>query len=104
MGLDSQRIEDCRAASLLHDIGKLDISRDLLYKASQLTNEETNEMRKHVAKGGEILQPLAGRSAGFFPSSWRITTSSMVPVITRPAGKKSLSSRASLPSLMSMTR
>ena len=67
MGLDSQRIEDCRAASLLHDIGKLDISRDLLYKASQLTHEETHEMRKHVAKGGEILQPVGGALSRILP-------------------------------------
>src|SRR6266700_4013868 len=60
MGLDAERIEDVRAASLLHDIGKLDISRDLLHKASQLTKDETKEMRKHVVKGAEILQPIGG--------------------------------------------
>jgi len=86
MGLDSQRIEDCRAASLLHDIGKLDISRDFCTKRRNLPRR-TDEMRKHVAKGGEILQPVGGRSAGFFPSSWRITTNSMVPVITDSRGR-----------------
>ena len=30
MGLNHDRIEDVRAAALLHDIGKLDISRELL--------------------------------------------------------------------------
>jgi putative nucleotidyltransferase with HDIG domain len=60
MGFESERVEDVRAASLLHDIGKLDISRDLLYKASRLTNGETEEMRKHVAKGADILQPVGG--------------------------------------------
>jgi HD domain len=34
------RIEDVRSAALLHDIGKLDISRDLLYKAARLTQVE----------------------------------------------------------------
>jgi putative nucleotidyltransferase with HDIG domain len=67
IGLDSERIEDVRAASLLHDIGKLDISRDLLYKASRLTNDETAEMRKHVAKGGEILQPVGGALSRILP-------------------------------------
>jgi len=60
MGFESERVEDVRAASLLHDIGKLDISRDLLYKASRLNNVETEEMRKHVAKGADILQPVGG--------------------------------------------
>jgi putative nucleotidyltransferase with HDIG domain len=67
MGLDTERIEDVRAASLLHDIGKLDISRDLLHKASRLTGDETEEMRKHVAKGGEILQPVGGALSRIIP-------------------------------------
>ncbi len=60
LGLDNERIEDIRAASLLHDIGKIDISRELLYKAARLTNDETEEVKKHVATGVEILQPVGG--------------------------------------------
>jgi putative nucleotidyltransferase with HDIG domain len=67
LGLDTERIEDVRAASLLHDIGKLDISRDLLYKASRLTMEETAEVKKHVAKGGDILQPVGGALSRILP-------------------------------------
>jgi HD-GYP domain-containing protein (c-di-GMP phosphodiesterase class II) len=55
-----ERIEDVRAAALLHDIGKLDISRDLLYKAARLTSEETEEVKLHIEKGGEILHPVGG--------------------------------------------
>ena len=36
--LNSEMIEDIKAAGMLHDIGKLDISRDILYKAARLTN------------------------------------------------------------------
>ena len=32
--MSPQRVEDIRAAALLHDIGKLDISRTILYKAA----------------------------------------------------------------------
>ena len=60
MGLSNDRIEDVRAAALLHDIGKLDISRDLLYKAAQLTKEEYEEIQEHVSKGVDILQPVGG--------------------------------------------
>jgi putative nucleotidyltransferase with HDIG domain len=57
---NEERIEDVRAAALLHDIGKLDISRDLLYKAARLTSEETEQVKTHIEKGGEILHPVGG--------------------------------------------
>lgn len=60
MDLSQGRIEDIRAAALLHDIGKLDISRELLYKAARLTEEEFDEMKKHVDKGIKLLQPVGG--------------------------------------------
>jgi putative nucleotidyltransferase with HDIG domain len=60
MGLGADRIEDVRAAALLHDIGKLDISRELLYKAAKLTNSEYEEVRKHVDKGVQMLQSVGG--------------------------------------------
>ena len=60
LGLSSERIEDVRAAALLHDIGKLDISRDLLYKAAHLTQREYTEVQSHVEKGVRILEPVGG--------------------------------------------
>lgn len=60
MGFDEERIEDVRAAALLHDIGKLDISRDILYKAARLTADEYEEMRGHVSKGVDMLEPVGG--------------------------------------------
>jgi HD-GYP domain-containing protein (c-di-GMP phosphodiesterase class II) len=53
-------IEDIKAAAMLHDIGKLDISRDLLYKAAKLTNEEYEEIKQHVSKGIGLLEPVGG--------------------------------------------
>ena len=60
LDLSAERIEDVRAAALLHDIGKLDISRELLYKAARLTSEEYEEIQKHVARGVELLEPVGG--------------------------------------------
>ena len=60
MNLSESRIEDVRAAALLHDIGKLDISRDILYKAATLTSEEYKEIKKHVDKSGKFLEPVRG--------------------------------------------
>jgi putative nucleotidyltransferase with HDIG domain len=58
--LDSERIEDVRAAALLHDIGKLDISRELLYKAASLTRDEMNAVQEHVSFGTDMLRPVGG--------------------------------------------
>jgi putative nucleotidyltransferase with HDIG domain len=60
LSLSPDRIEDVRAAALLHDIGKLEISRDLLYKAARLTREEYEEMQKHVERGVEVLSTVGG--------------------------------------------
>lgn len=60
MGMSEERVEDVRAASLLHDIGKLDISRDILYKAARLSSEEFEEIKSHVERGVNALQPVGG--------------------------------------------
>jgi response regulator RpfG family c-di-GMP phosphodiesterase len=60
MDLGPDVIEDIKAAAMLHDIGKLDISRDLLYKAAKLTNEEYEEIKQHVRKGIGLLEPVGG--------------------------------------------
>ena len=60
LGLPSSRIEDVRAAGLLHDIGKLEVSRELLYKAARFTREEYDEIQRHVEKGVAVLETVGG--------------------------------------------
>ncbi|MGC9995509.1 MAG: HD domain-containing phosphohydrolase [Terriglobia bacterium] len=60
MGFDSNRVSDVWDASLLHDLGKLDTSRELLYKAERFTASEYEEMKKHVEKGAEQIEPVRG--------------------------------------------
>jgi putative nucleotidyltransferase with HDIG domain len=60
MRLPDERIEDIRAAALLHDIGKLEVSRQILYKAAKLSDEEIVEMQSHLDKGIERLKPVGG--------------------------------------------
>jgi putative nucleotidyltransferase with HDIG domain len=67
MRLPEQQIEDVRAAALLHDIGKLEISRDILYKAARLDADETEEMASHVEKGVRILNPVGGSLRRILP-------------------------------------
>ena len=58
MELPKLEIENIRVASLLHDIGKIDISSDLITKAASLTNEEKKIVESHVEKGAEILNSV----------------------------------------------
>ncbi len=67
LGFDPERIEDIRSAAFLHDIGKLDISRELLYKAARLTQEEFKEMKQHVDQGVEMLEPVGGPLGRIIP-------------------------------------
>lgn len=60
MGFSPERIEDVRAAALLHDIGKLDVSRELLYKAARLTQEEYQAVQRHMDKRIETVEPVGG--------------------------------------------
>lgn len=60
MGLPSETIEDVRAAALIHDLGKLDVSREILYKAARLSADEYRHMQKHVDLGVQMLQPVGG--------------------------------------------
>ncbi len=60
MGFSSERIEDVRAASLIHDIGKIETSRDLLHKAARLSEQEYERMKKHVDRSARILDPIEG--------------------------------------------
>jgi putative nucleotidyltransferase with HDIG domain len=67
MGLRGDRIEDVRAAALLHDLGKIDVSREILYKAARLSTEEYGEMKRHVEFGVQMLQPVDGPLGRIIP-------------------------------------
>lgn len=60
LNFEPEALEDVRAAGLLHDIGKLHVGRELLYKAARLTREEYEQMQKHVSLGVEMLETVGG--------------------------------------------
>lgn len=60
MHMPQEQVEDVRAAALLHDIGKLEVSREILYKAARLDEHETQEMKSHVERGVKMLEPVGG--------------------------------------------
>ncbi len=67
MGFSHEAVEDIRAAGLLHDIGKLEISRDLLHKAARLSAEEYEEVQTHVVRGVQLLEPVGGSLGRVIP-------------------------------------
>jgi len=55
MGLSRSEVENIRVAGLLHDIGKIEISSEVLQKAASLNPEEKDIMATHAEKGASIL-------------------------------------------------
>ena len=58
MGLSKTDVENIRAAGLLHDIGKIEISGEVLRKAADLSMEERALINTHAAKGANILSSV----------------------------------------------
>ena len=56
LGLVNEEIEALRAASLLHDIGKLAVPEHIISKPGRLTPEEFEKMKIHPVVGAEILE------------------------------------------------
>ena len=56
MKLDERQVELVRKGALLHDLGKLGISKDLLGKPARLTPEEYEVIKRHATLGAELMQ------------------------------------------------
>lgn len=55
LGLRPDRVQDLKAAALLHDIGKIGIGDGVLRKPGDLTAEEYDWMKTHTLMGAKIL-------------------------------------------------
>lgn len=55
MELPRKDVENVRVAGLLHDIGKVEISGEILRKAAELTTDEKEIMGEHTVKGAYLL-------------------------------------------------
>ncbi len=58
MGLAKEEVENIRVAGLLHDIGKIEISGEVIRKAADLTAEERALIDTHAHKGANILSSV----------------------------------------------
>jgi len=58
MQLSRGEVENIRVAGLLHDIGKIEISGEILRKAAELSSEERELMAEHTVRGAYLLSAV----------------------------------------------
>ena len=58
MELPRSDVENIRVAGLLHDIGKIEVSGEILLKAASLSSEEQGLVDAHSAKGAYLLSSV----------------------------------------------
>ena len=63
LGLDPERREGLIIASLLHDVGKLGVSDDILLKPAELTSEEFGEVKRHPSLGAQLVEQVPALAA-----------------------------------------
>ena len=60
MGLDAHALRNVEFAALLHDVGKLAISKEIINKEGPLSSEEWALMRLHTITGEQMLHKIGG--------------------------------------------
>jgi HD-GYP domain-containing protein (c-di-GMP phosphodiesterase class II) len=60
LGLDARERRDAEFAALLHDIGKIKISAELINKPGKLTDDEWAIMKTHTVEGERLLSQVGG--------------------------------------------
>ena len=58
MNLDEKKLGELKIGGILHDIGKIAISDNILRKSSKLTDEEFGEIKKHPTMGYNIVKNI----------------------------------------------
>lgn len=67
MSLSEGDVEDVRVAALLHDVGKLDVSIDVIRKAGKLNDDEWSELKTHPQKGARLIEGMGGMLSNAVP-------------------------------------
>ena len=55
LGMSEEETWKVSVASMMHDVGKIAVPKEILYKPSKLTDEEFEEVKKHVDYGYNLL-------------------------------------------------
>ncbi len=58
MGLPEDEVEVIRNAALMHDVGKIGISDNIILKKGKLTEEERNQIKSHPLLGASMLNDI----------------------------------------------
>jgi len=58
LNLPKEKIELIKQAAMLHDLGKVGISEEILHKHSRLNREELDEIERHPQIGVDIIRPI----------------------------------------------
>ena len=60
LGFSEEETWKVSVASMMHDVGKIGVPREILNKPSKLTEEEFEEVKKHVDYGYDLLRNSSG--------------------------------------------
>ena len=60
LGLSEEETWKVSVASMMHDVGKIAVPKEILYKPARLSDEEFEEVKKHVDYGYDILRNSPG--------------------------------------------
>lgn len=60
LGLSEEETWKVSVASMMHDVGKIAVPKEILYKPARLSDEEFEEVKKHVDYGYDILKNSPG--------------------------------------------
>ena len=59
LGMGEKELEELRIGGLFHDIGKIGLSDDILFKETKLTENEYQKVKEHPAKGEMIVAAIS---------------------------------------------
>ncbi len=68
LGLSEIWVENVRIAALLHDLGRLGVSSEILKRIGRVTSEEYGRMEVRTMRGTDTLEPLCGKILDILPS------------------------------------
>lgn len=60
MGLSEEETWKVSVASMMHDVGKIGVPREILHKPGRLTDDEFSEVKQHVDYGYKLLENSPG--------------------------------------------
>jgi HD-GYP domain-containing protein (c-di-GMP phosphodiesterase class II) len=60
MGLGAEALEELRLAGLVHDLGKIGIRDDILFKPDQLSADERARIERHPSLAAQVLSAIPG--------------------------------------------